>query len=139
MPAALEVSMIQGSAALVLSFRNKTGSTIAAGTVVKYDGTNDAAQDAPAGMTATTATTDIPIGITIEAVLDGQDGRVAASGMVVQAVAKNAVTFGQSLMPGATAGTTSTRTTLKPYLGKCLRTAADAAVTLVLVNIVDAT
>lgn len=126
-----------GEGAVVESFHNYSGSDIAAGVVVKYDGSNDATASALAGIAPTSATTDAPLGVTLEKIRDGADGRVVIGGAMVAATAKGAVTFGQSLMAGSTSGTCSTRTPGKPQLGKCFRTAADGATTLVFVNVVD--
>lgn len=121
-------SQTQGTGAVVLNFRNATGSAIAAGVLVKFDTGNKPSSTLLGGIAPTTANTDKEVaGVTLEAIADGATGRVAVAGMVVQVTAKSAITYGDPLMPGSTSGTVSTRTTGKPMVGWAQDDIADGA------------
>jgi hypothetical protein len=136
MPANPRISGQQGSGAVVESFHNYS-TALAEGVLVKVDANLPAAAKL-GGCVATAATTDKNVlGITLEAIAAGADGRVLTGGGIAVCTAAGAITYGDPLMPGSVAGTVSTRTTGKPFVGWARASAADTAQVPVLVHIVD--
>lgn len=102
------------------------GTAIAAKLCVKLDTGNlmGAAQGAPA-VAVTAASTDVPLGVTVEALPASGYGRVQVGGIAIVQAA-GAITAGAVVMPAA-AGQVQTQTAAKPQLGQALNTTANAA------------
>ena len=90
-------------------FFNFTGSTIPVGTTVKVDtGHVLGATQYGVAITPTAATTDTPLGVTVNAIPNGGQGSVQTiDGTAVWGItdASGAITAGAQVMPSATAGT----------------------------------
>lgn len=103
---------------------NKTGSDIAANTVVKLDATNPESGAVPCACITTAGSGDYPEGITIEAIPNTKTGRVRRLGEAV-VIADSAITAGDVVQAGTT-GQVRTKGAGVPQLGQA-KTAAAAS------------
>ena len=109
---------------------NKTGSSIAAGTLLKLDtgnlmGGTTTGTIPQVAVTPCTAVTDIPIGFAAETIPNGQQGRVQIDGVAV-GIAAGAITAGTLVGASATAGDVTTYTGNDPAVGMALTTTVNA-------------
>lgn len=115
-----------------LPYKNDTGSTIAAGTVVKFDTSKPPSGSALGCITPVTSDVGA-IGITTASIPDGASGPVRIAG-AYPATNTGGVTFGDVLM-GAATGVVATQTSAKRQIGIAGNTAVTGDPVLVIIHI----